>query len=146
VISEALLDADFTLEAQNVSMGNRVVEVKYFYRFIPVSFTQSELNEFVKEINKITKSSTVNTVVDDFIKIGAVTSTFLNHGEDPKQSRSKRGCYVRWLAVGCETNPNRTFGIGAEVTPSGIKVVLRFKKFRIKLPVLKFFGKRAFRN
>jgi len=33
VISETLLDADFTLQAQNVSMGNGIVEMKYFHRY-----------------------------------------------------------------------------------------------------------------
>ena len=48
LITETLLDSDFALEAQNLSMGIRLIEIKYFYTFIPVNFTQSALNDFVK--------------------------------------------------------------------------------------------------
>ena len=101
VISKKLLDSEFTLEVQNVSNGDEEVQMKYYYRFIPATFTQSELEDFVKDINKITKSSNPNTVIDDFIKIGAVTSTFMNHGVDPTQTRSKRGCSWYWIGVRC---------------------------------------------
>ena len=96
MISQKLLDSDFRFESENITEENGEYEIKYFYKFIPANFTQSELDEFVKELGKITKSSNPNTVVDDFIKIGAVTSTFLNHGENPKQTRPKRGCYWNW--------------------------------------------------
>ena len=149
VISEALLGANFALETQNVTVGNRVVEVKYFYRFIPVSFTQSELNEFMKEINNITNSSNPSTVIDDFRKIDVASSKLLSHGNDFSQSRSKRQCYIRRTffgllpAAGCETNPNRTLGIGVQVTPLGASVVVRYKQVRVPIPVnliLKAFG------
>ena len=90
VILKTLSDVGFTVETQNVSLGNRIIEMKYFSKFIPANFTQSELNEFVKEANKITRASNPNTVIDDFNKIGAVTTKFLNHGND---SRSKRVSY-----------------------------------------------------
>lgn len=127
MITGALLDADFTSEIHNVSKGNRVVEMKYFYRFIPVDFTQSELNSFRKEINKITKSSNPNTVIDDFIKIGAVTSTFLNHGNDPEQERSKRACYIYWIGVECEWGSG-IFGVEAKANQSGVRISLRYRK------------------
>ena len=67
--------------------------MKYFSRYISANFTQSELNEFVKEVGKIKISSNLNTVADDFVKIGAITSKFLNHENDLKQGRPKRNCY-----------------------------------------------------
>ena len=133
VISETLLDVGFTVETQNVSVGSRVIEIKYFSKFIPANFTQSELNEFVKEANKITRASNPNTVIDDFYKIGVVTTKFLNHGND---SRSKRVPYTwqYYYRTLFETDPNSTFGIGVhEMYGNGFVLALRFKNIHIPI-------------
>ena len=138
VISETLLDVGFTVETQNVSVGNRVIEIKYFSKFIPANFTQSELNEFVKEANKITRASNPNTVIDDFNKIGVVTTKFLNHGND---SRSKR-VSNRWQYYNSvfETDPDSTFGIAVgEMYGYDVTITLRYRN--IYVPIFSF-GKR----
>ena len=148
VISETLLDVGFTLlETRNASTGsNTVVETKCFYKSISGNFTQSELNELVAEINNVTNCSNPDTVINDFDKIGTAVSTFLNHGTVSKRGISKRGWYVRrrfWVipVVGFETDPKKKFGVGVEVDPCGVKIVLRFKTIRIRIPIVNW-GKR----
>ena len=126
VISETLLDVGFTVETQNVSVGNRVIEIKYFSKFIPANFTQSELNEFVKEANKITRASNPNTVIDDFNKIGAVTTKFLHHGSD---SRAKRVSY-EWHTL-FQTNPSSTFGMEVGSTNHHVIIALRYRNIHV---------------
>jgi len=38
VMSQKLLESDFTLEARNETMGDQEVRIKYYYQFIPASF------------------------------------------------------------------------------------------------------------
>ena len=169
MMSESLLGSGFTVEVHNITTSDGIEEVKTFSSFIPTTFTQSEYDHYIQEVNQITSFSSTSTVVDDFNRIGEVTATFISHpdstdttnegtriesegeitgiqedGEVSNQlTRSRKGCFVRiWPpTVGCETNPDRDFGVGLEADLSGIHVVVRYKIFRLRIRVLSW-GKR----
>jgi len=57
--------------------------------------------------------------------------------------RSRKGRYARlWPpTIGCETNPDKDFGVGLEADLSGIHFVVRYRVFRVRFRIFSW-GKR----
>jgi len=53
VLSQSLLRSGFTVEVHNVTTSDGIEEVKTFRSFIPTTFTQSEYDHYIQEVNHI---------------------------------------------------------------------------------------------
>ena len=168
MMSASLLGSGFTVEVHNVTTNDGIEEVKTFRSFIPTTFTQLEYSHYVQEVNHIATSKGGSTVIDDFNRIGEVTATFISHPDtatalpgvqseneiaafqanEGASIRSRKGCYAcLWPpSVGCETNPDKKFGVGLEADLSGIHIVVRYKVFRVRFRVFSWSKRHAQRK